>query len=195
MCDIQIVFSTIDDFTSAEEIARQLVEERLAACANIMPGVTSVYRWQGELQHEQEHILILKAPTDRVEALITRLKELHPYEVPEAVSLSVQSGYRPYLDWVLEQVPGTGFEARWQVIPPRYGTKYEAKWQCEGQEQFYELLLRQREPVAAPQKRDASLRARHLASFDPSRFQPTGQDGDITVRFKELVYDADQQKS
>jgi periplasmic divalent cation tolerance protein len=107
MCNIQILFSTIDDSASAEKVAKQLVEERLAACVNVLPGVTSVYHWQGKVQHEQEHLLILKTPTDRVEALIERLKELHPYEVPEMISLSVQSGYRPYLDWVLQETRTT----------------------------------------------------------------------------------------
>lgn len=106
----------------------------------------------------------------------------------------VVTDHRPYLTWVLDQVPGTGFESRWQSVSPRLGTKYERKWHQQGQEQFYELRLLKRESVESPLKEDVSLRTYRVQDFDPERFQPTGERGEVAVEFKEFLYDAKRRK-
>ena len=103
MSDVQIVLSTIDTAENARRIANILVDERLAACVSILPPVTSIYRWEGELHEAPELQLIIKTATDRVEALVGRLQELHPYEVPEILALPVSQGLGSYLDWLRDE--------------------------------------------------------------------------------------------
>ena len=103
MSDVQIVLSTIDTTENARRIARTLVDERLAACVSILPPVTSIYRWKGELHEAPEFQLIIKTTTDRVETLVGRLQELHPYEVPEILALPVSQGLGSYLDWLRDE--------------------------------------------------------------------------------------------
>ena len=91
---------TAPDAETAERIARVLVEERAAACANIVPGVVSVYRWEGEVQRDDEVLVVMKTTEDAFEVLRARAVELHPYDVPEVLALPVQAGHAPYLDWV-----------------------------------------------------------------------------------------------
>jgi len=100
MSNVHILLSTVESAQTAEKIASTVVEERLAACVNVLPGVSSYFRWKGEIQSEQEFMLILKTSTDRLRELTERIKNLHPYEVPEIVSLSVEEGHQPFLDWV-----------------------------------------------------------------------------------------------
>jgi periplasmic divalent cation tolerance protein len=88
----------------AERIARALVEERLAACVNVVPGVMSVYRWKGAVEQEAELMLVIKTIGERVEPLKARLVELHPYELPEVVVMPIGGGHQPYLEWVADQV-------------------------------------------------------------------------------------------
>ncbi len=88
----------------AVELARALVEERLAACGNILPAMRSIYRWEGAIQDEPEVLLLLKTRSDRAEALCARVAALHPYQVPEAIALPIVAGLRPYLTWVSDQV-------------------------------------------------------------------------------------------
>ena len=95
-----VVFSTFPNEDKAAEIARTLVSEGLAACANLVPPVRSIYRWQGELCDERETLAILKTTRERFDALRDRLVALHPYEVPEVIALPVEAGHPPYLDWV-----------------------------------------------------------------------------------------------
>jgi periplasmic divalent cation tolerance protein len=91
----------------AEALARTLVERRLAACVNVVPGLTSVYRWQGEVQADPESLLVVKTDRDRLADLLPALGELHPYEVPEALVLAPESGAAPYLAWLTaESRPG-----------------------------------------------------------------------------------------
>jgi len=106
----------------------------------------------------------------------------------------VVTDHRAYLDWVLEQVPGCGFEFRCQEIPPRYGTKYENKWHRQGQEQFFELNFLKIEHIATPGLQEIIIAPARVSGFDPERFQPADQLGDITVQFKEFLYDPDWQK-
>ena len=86
----------------AEKIARTLVEERLAACANLIPQIRSIYRWQGKIEDEPEVMLIFKTTEPRIPALIERVRELHSYDVPEIIALPILQGHTPYLDWVRE---------------------------------------------------------------------------------------------
>jgi periplasmic divalent cation tolerance protein len=86
----------------ARAIARALVEERLAACCSIVPGVTSVYRWEQRIEETPECLLICKGLTGRFEELEARIRELHSYVVPEIVMLPIAAGSAPYLEWLVE---------------------------------------------------------------------------------------------
>jgi periplasmic divalent cation tolerance protein len=97
---VHAVLVTAPDAESAERLATALVEERLAACANLVSGVTSIYRWEGKLERAGEVLLILKTSEARLPELLARVAELHPYEVPEVLALPVRAGYPPYLRWV-----------------------------------------------------------------------------------------------
>ena len=90
----------------AQRIARALVSERLAACANIIPEVSSICWWEGQVQDEQEAMLIIKTTPTQVDALEARLVELHPYDVPELLSIPVTGGHPPYIAWVSSEVGG-----------------------------------------------------------------------------------------
>ena len=100
MTDALLVFTTLPTADAAVQLARTLVEEKLAACANLFPAVRSIYRWQGKLQDENEVLLILKTRADHFERLKLRLLEIHPYEVPEVLAVPVEQGYAPYLEWL-----------------------------------------------------------------------------------------------
>lgn len=95
-----VVFSTFPDEATARTICAALVAEGLVACANILPQVTSIYRWQGELKEEGETLAILKLPAGGFPALEERLTALHPYEVPEIVAIPVAAVNPGYLAWV-----------------------------------------------------------------------------------------------
>ena len=97
---VQVVLLTAPDAACAERLARALVEERLAACVNVVPGVRSFYRWQGAVEAAAELLLVAKTRADRAEALAARVKELHPYELPEVLTLPAAGGSAAYLDWV-----------------------------------------------------------------------------------------------
>lgn len=103
MSTVRIVLVTAPEESEAERMCGTLLEERLIACGNIVPGVRSLYRWDGRVRDENEVLLVMKTSVHRIEALVSRVPEIHPYEVPEVVVLGVDSGYRPYLDWVLEE--------------------------------------------------------------------------------------------
>ena len=100
MTDVRVVLMTAPDRATAESLAQSLVVERLAACANVVSGLASIYRWEGRVERADEQLLILKTEADRVPALIARAAELHPYEVPEILALPVEAGLAPYLSWV-----------------------------------------------------------------------------------------------
>ena len=101
---IVVVLTTLPNPEKAAEIARILVEERLAACVNIVPAVRSIYRWQDGIQDETETLAIAKTTAERAEALHGRLIKLHPYERPEVIALPVSGGHAPYLAWVAASV-------------------------------------------------------------------------------------------
>jgi periplasmic divalent cation tolerance protein len=84
----------------AEAIASGLVEEGLAACVNILPGITSIFRWQGKICRDQETLLFIKTNRNLWDRLEKRIRELHSYEVPEIICLPIDGGHQPYLDWL-----------------------------------------------------------------------------------------------
>lgn len=106
MSERQVAFSTVGSAEDAERVARALVERRLAACVNVVPGVVSIYRWKGAVEREEEHLLVIKTRAERLPALREALVALHPYEVPELVALDVADGHPPYLAWLDESVAG-----------------------------------------------------------------------------------------
>jgi periplasmic divalent cation tolerance protein len=95
-----VVFSTFPDGATAQTICAALVAEGYVACANLLPAVTSIYRWQGEVREESEILAILKLPLEGFPALKEKLTALHPYEVPEIVALPVSAVNPAYLAWV-----------------------------------------------------------------------------------------------
>lgn len=101
---VRTALMTVPSAEVAEELVRTLVEERIVACGNIIPGLTSIYRWKGEVEEDEEVLVIFKTTTDAVPRLLERAPELHPYEVPEVLVLPLEAGYAPYLGWVGESV-------------------------------------------------------------------------------------------
>jgi periplasmic divalent cation tolerance protein len=101
--DALVVLVTAPTPERAAEIARALVEERLAACGNVVPAIRSIYRWEGKVQDEAEALLVLKTTRARFEALRDRVLALHPYEVPEVIALAVETGSAPYLAWLVAE--------------------------------------------------------------------------------------------
>jgi periplasmic divalent cation tolerance protein len=95
-----VVLVTAPSAERAAEIARALVEERLAACGNVVPGLRSIYRWEGKIEDEPEALLVLKTTRGRFDALRARVLALHPYQVPEVLALPVEAGSAPYLAWI-----------------------------------------------------------------------------------------------
>ena len=101
--DIVLVLTTAPDDERAEAWARTLVEERLAACVNVHGPMTSFYRWKGVVERDAERQVVIKTTRERVATLRERLRELHSYELPEFVVLSVEDGSDEYLKWVVDQ--------------------------------------------------------------------------------------------
>ncbi len=101
--DARVVLMTAPDQEVAQRIARTLVEERLAACVNLVPGVRSIYRWQGAVEEDAEVLLLAKTGRTRCAALAARVQALHPYELPEIVVLPVDGGSQRYLDWIVSE--------------------------------------------------------------------------------------------
>lgn len=97
-----VVLVTAADRESAEELGEALVRERVAACVNVLGGATSIYRWEGAVERATEALLVIKTSSERADALVARIGELHPYDVPEALVLPVASGLPRYLRWVVE---------------------------------------------------------------------------------------------
>ncbi len=100
MTDTMVVLVTAPTAEKAAEIARVLVEERLAACGNVVPGIRSIYEWEGKVCDEAEALLVLKVPAARLREVSERVVALHPYDVPEVVALRIEGGNQRYLDWI-----------------------------------------------------------------------------------------------
>jgi periplasmic divalent cation tolerance protein len=96
----RVVLTTAPNREEAERLARTLVEERLAACATLIPSVRSVYRWQGAIEEASETVLLLKTGAGHLSALQARLTTLHSYETPEFLVLAIESGSPSYLEWL-----------------------------------------------------------------------------------------------
>jgi periplasmic divalent cation tolerance protein len=105
MSEYVVVFMTASSLDEAETIAHTLVEERLAACVNIVPSITSVYRWEGATHHDQETLLIAKTRRSAFSRLAQRVKEVHSYETPEVIAVRVEDGLPAYLSWIAQEVP------------------------------------------------------------------------------------------
>jgi len=99
-----LVLSTFPDAAAAGTAAEALVKERLAACVNILPGVQSVYRWEGRVESGAEVLALIKTTHERYPALESRLRELHPYEVPEIVAVPAAAVAETYLQWVADSI-------------------------------------------------------------------------------------------
>ncbi len=100
MTDFRVVLTTVPDEDTGRRLGRTLVEERLAACVNVSPAVASFYWWGGKLVEDTERVLLIKTKAAVLERLEARLKELHPYELPEFIALPVIAGSAAYLRWL-----------------------------------------------------------------------------------------------
>ncbi len=98
--DHQIIFCTCPDKDTAEKMARLLVTDNKAACVNILPGITSIYAWKGQVESAQEHLLLIKAHKDHYQAIEQTLHDHHPYELPEIIAVSIDRGLPEYLHWI-----------------------------------------------------------------------------------------------
>lgn len=104
----RLILCTCPDNQVAEQLATSLVEQRLAACINIIPGLTSIYRWQGKLEKGTEVLLLIKSTQDRYAAVESAIRQQHPYELPEIIAVTLDEGLPDYLRWItasLEDVP------------------------------------------------------------------------------------------
>jgi len=101
---LHVVLITTKDSAEAERIAKQLVEEKLAACVNVLPKISSTYRWKGKVVHASEALLLIKTSDEKLDGLIARVKELHSYEIPEILALPIERGSREYLKWLEESL-------------------------------------------------------------------------------------------
>ncbi|HWV56795.1 MAG TPA: divalent-cation tolerance protein CutA [Longimicrobiales bacterium] len=114
---VQIALMTAPDAATAERIVRTLLDERLIACGNILPGVTSLYRWEGAVQRDAEVLVIMKTTEQAAAVLLERAPSLHPYDVPELLLLPVGNGHDAYLDWVFDSVSGPAGDGRHEAEP------------------------------------------------------------------------------
>ena len=103
-----IVWTTIGSETDGQTLASILVNERLAACVNVLPAMESTYRWKGAVESERERQIVIKTTADRLSDLQTRVRDLHPYEVPEFIVIPVVGGSGEYLSWIRESTAKTG---------------------------------------------------------------------------------------
>jgi len=100
----RLIITTSPTMEVAETLADTLVGERLAACVNILPAGRSVYEWQGKVERESEHVLLIKSRSDRLPELEKRLLEIHPYELPELIAVPIVEGLSSYLTWIDSQL-------------------------------------------------------------------------------------------
>lgn len=100
----RVVLVTAPDREVAETLVRRLVEEGVVACGNILPGITSIYRWQGKVERSTEVLVVFKTTPPGADRLIERVPELHPYEVPEVLVVPVEGGHSPYVKWIDDNV-------------------------------------------------------------------------------------------
>ena len=106
MKEILLVLTNVSESMIAMRIARELIELRVAACVNILPGVQSVYRWQGAIEETDEVTMLIKTTLEAYPKLEAALKAIHPYDVPEILALPISAGLPSYLDWVAAETSG-----------------------------------------------------------------------------------------
>jgi periplasmic divalent cation tolerance protein len=104
MTDKRVVFTTCGSVEEARQIGREVVDQRLAACVNIVPRIESIYRWQGEVETGEEWLLIIKTTADALANLYDTVRKLHSYDVPECIALAVEDGSPAYLQWINDSV-------------------------------------------------------------------------------------------
>jgi len=102
--DYIIILCTINELEKAREISKILVEEKLAACVNILPNLTSIYSWEGQIVEDKEYLMLIKTEQKHFDKVKERIIKLHPYEVCEVISLKIDDGSKPYLDWITKSV-------------------------------------------------------------------------------------------
>jgi periplasmic divalent cation tolerance protein len=102
--EFRIVIVTIDDYNLAIQISKILISEQLAACCNIIPNITSIYRWEGEIHSDSEFLILIKTTQENLENIEKRITELHSYDVPEIISFEITSGNKPYLNWISDSL-------------------------------------------------------------------------------------------
>jgi periplasmic divalent cation tolerance protein len=100
MTGIKLVLCTAPDRDTADDLATHLVEERIAACVNILPNITSIYRWEGAVEESTEVLMLIKLSADQVEHAQRYIASQHPYDTPEFIVIDVEAGLAAYVDWV-----------------------------------------------------------------------------------------------
>lgn len=96
----QIILCTCPNKKTAEDLAGHLISEKLAACVNIIAGITSVYEWQGKIESSQEQLLLIKSHADKYDVIESTIKTTHPYELPEIIAVPIERGLPEYLQWI-----------------------------------------------------------------------------------------------
>ena len=99
-----LVFCTIDNIDVAKTISKHLVENNFAACSNIIPNITSIYRWEGKVCEDSEYLMIIKTKTSLFSCVKEEIQKLHPYDVPEIIAIPISDGSKAYLDWLTSSV-------------------------------------------------------------------------------------------
>ena len=99
-----LFLSTVPNIDEGKKIAKNLVESKLAACVNIISNIFSIYRWEGEIQEDNEHLLLIKSTEQKSELIIQKIKEIHSYEEPECIAIKIESGSETYLEWIKKVV-------------------------------------------------------------------------------------------
>lgn len=107
--DYHIILCTCPDKDTAEKIAHLVLEHQLAACVNIVPNITSIYRWQGQIERAEEQLLLIKARQDAYSALESLIKTHHPYQLPEIIAVAIERGLPDYLNWIASCHSSTHF--------------------------------------------------------------------------------------
>lgn len=123
MAKTVVVFVTVGGRAEAEDLAQKVVEERLAACVNLVGPVTSIYRWKGAVERSDEVLCVMKTTRARLSGLKRRVVELHAYDVPEVIALPVEAGHAPYLEWVATSVAAPGARRRAAASRPRAASR------------------------------------------------------------------------
>jgi periplasmic divalent cation tolerance protein len=101
--DVLVVYCTVPDASAADAVAGAVVGARLAACVNVVPGLTSIYRWKGKIERDSELLLLMKTTAGRLDALTAAVKAAHPYDVPEVLAVPAAGGSADYLRWVADE--------------------------------------------------------------------------------------------